>query len=167
MALIDRAIVARLLGEREATITGNGLVYVPRGRAEPDPESAVPAWFRRFRIAMRRLGRQQEAASAGADVAMLTIEYAVAVSEKIVNPEKGGSSHAPDTFLQQLVTALTQTALVDAATSHTIHLDAPLEDEMPAPDEQRGIVVYRLTITGTVQRTTGSSVAVFPAEVAP
>jgi hypothetical protein len=160
MALIDRAIVSRLLAEREATIDDNGLVYVPRGEAEP--QDAV-AYFRRYRIAMRRLSRREEAASGGADLAALTVEYAVIVSEARMKPPDG-NIHAADTHIQQIVTAMTQTALVDAATGHRIHLDASEEDEMPAPDEQRGIVVYKVVVRGMVERVTGQTMVVFPAE---
>lgn len=154
MSKIDDAIVQRLIETREQTITSAGLVVVPGYETEPD---GINAWVKRSRINLRRLSRQN--VNKGADCAILTVTYTLVITEKAT----ADSQYAVGVHLARLIEKLTEVALVDAATSHVVTLDVEQSDDVPAPDDQRGMAVRTVTVSGVVQRGgTGTGLSAIP-----
>lgn len=156
MATIDQSIVEKVLETRERTIhVASVHEHVPTGRPDPKIQSNCASFFKRIRTDPRSIPRQNPA---GADVAILEVEYVLVVGENQV--KMFGYSAAALAAL--IVSTMIDVALRDTDTGHVVTLKTSRISDLPAPDEQPGILVKRIVCGGTVIRTSGTGLVDFP-----
>lgn len=145
---IDKGVVLRLLTARLETAVGGAasIGVVHRGEADPDDVDVL------VRAGAMSLKRGRQVSDDDADVAELTVVLEVLCSEAVT----AESIFANACAASNVVAVLQNAALSDAASTHTVHVEAIDEDD-ELGGELHQLLACTLTVRGQVVRQSGST----------
>lgn len=151
MATIDESMVESLLVAR-IQAQNTGMVVSMMG----DPDAPIESGGRQIRLMSVTLEYVPRCSTAGTHVARLTAVAQVSAGEAEAISDAGTATGDA----QRLVNSMSHAALIDAGTTHTIHLAEAVAEELSlqagASPRARAKAV---TIKGLVVRTSGLSIA--------
>lgn len=157
MAVIDQAIIEKVIEVRLATLHSATLhAHVGPGRPEPTIGSNCASYFKRTRADVKRLRRSNPV---GADVATIEVEVVLVVGE---NHMRNVGAYSAASLAALIATTMDASAMRDASTNHVVTLNDWRVNDLPAPDEQPGLTVKRVLLTGTAVRSDGTGLVSFP-----